>query len=78
MYNVVMDVSAKEYAVWSAIKELHGNRLNKAIIASHIGCSEVTVARAMARLSQAGKIRKTGSRRTGYFYQTVGEWRGKP
>lgn len=74
MYNVVMDVSAKEYAVWSAIRELRGQRLNKAKIALYIGCGEATVGRAMARLSQANKITKTGSRRTGYYYDTIGDW----
>ena len=69
-----MDVSAKEYAVWSAIRELRGQRLNKAKIATYIGCGEATVGRAMARLALANKITKTGSRRTGYYYDTVGDW----
>jgi len=73
MYQVLNDMSIREYAVKHAIRVLQKRRakFDYYDIASEIGCSIETVKRAMPRLLKAGVIIRIGSNRQGWRYECI-------
>lgn len=73
MYQLVKDMSLREYAVSRAVREMEDEFeiFTQADIAEHIGCSLRTVQEAMSRLLDAGTIIRFGSARNGFRYELV-------
>jgi predicted transcriptional regulator len=73
-FQMELNMGIPERAILSAIDELaEKTKFTYEDIAQTIPCSTPTVSRHMPKLLEAGKVVRTGQKRTGYRYQVVKE-----
>lgn len=67
------NMALREFAVHRAIQEISVNNetFTYEDIANHIGCSVVTVKRAMRQLMKSKTVQQSGSARNGYRYEVT-------
>lgn len=72
-YQVGLNMGISEYAIIAAISKLAEEKKTFSYqdIAEAIPCSFPTVARHMPKLLEAGKIVRSGQKRSGYRYEVV-------
>lgn len=68
------NMTHREFAVHRAVQEISTTRkgtFSHEDIADYIGCSVMTVRRAMNQLIKSEVVKKSGSARTGYRYEVT-------
>ena len=72
-YEAKSDVALREFAVRKAVEDLSETMetFNYGDIATHIGCSESTVSRAMEHLKKTKQVVAFGNKRNGYRYEVA-------